>query len=89
MKSQFNDCSYGKFQILPYSGTTAKGVEIVNGGVEMQINITAIGASQGVIVDETLLVAEGMLGKLNQFDFVMIFLPPGTLLKNGRYVWST
>ena len=87
MKLQFNNCSYRKFQILSYSGTRTKGVETCNSGIEVWINNTAIGAFQGDIVNETLFVAEGTLGKLNQFDFVIMFLLTGALF-GGSNNWK-
>ena len=76
MKSQFDSCSYGKFEPAAFLRTTKTGINLTNGTTEINIRINANGRSTGNDVDVVLLQAKKDLGKLNKkFVFVMLFLP--------------
>ena len=89
MKPQFNSYSHGKFDTAAFSGTTDAGINVTNGVIETNTETTIIGRSAGDVVDEVLSQAKKKIGNLEkQFDFVMLFLPPVTILV-GESIWKT
>jgi hypothetical protein len=85
LKERYDSCSYGQLTIDGYRGTTATNVTIPGadfavGVVEVEISLSVIGAAHAVIRDEAVNAATALLGNLpNQFDHVMLCLPPGTI----------
>ncbi len=70
MKSQYEACSYGKLKINP-----ANNGKVSNGVYSVTIPVRVNGASRGTI--KNAVIKE--LGNLtNQFDHIMLCLPPGT-----------
>ena len=84
MISQFSDCSYSSFQPMPFSGTTTTGKIISNGVAEVTITTYVIGEPTGLIQSLALEEANIAFGDLQtQFDFVMLLIPPGTVLASA------
>ena len=87
MSSQFNACSYNMFNILPFSGRTSTNFYIPHGVVEINIDENVKGESAQTVTDKVLLLANDLLGNVqDQFDFVLVCLPPGT--QTGSYNWK-
>merc|ERR1711971_166926 len=87
MTSQFAACSYNAFNVLPFSGKSSAGVDIHHGAIEISIDENIQGESAQTVADKVLVLANELLGDLkDQFDFVLICLPPGT--HAGSYSWK-
>jgi hypothetical protein len=76
LKTQFEGCSHKKFLIQE-----ATGNGIVDGVIEIQLNIQASGTSKRTLEEESINILEinfntNDLGEL--FDHVLLCLPPGT-----------
>ena len=88
MKSQFAACSYDQFTPIDYKGETTTGFNVANGVAEVTITNNVLGTYLSVIEDEVLREAETKLGDLeSQFNFVFLFIPPGTILA-GTSEWK-
>jgi hypothetical protein len=76
---RYNSCSYGQLVMEPYQGTTDKGFNIVDGVVEVVIDMDVDGVDNGIVREAAQAAATDILGDLSsQFDHVMFCLPPGT-----------
>jgi hypothetical protein len=79
LKSQYSACSYGALTCNAASKTTSTGVAVSNGVYEVTIGNTVSGEADGVIRDAVVAAGNSALGNMqNQFDHVMLCLPPGT-----------
>lgn len=80
LKSQYSACSYGALECNPASKTTSTGVAVTNGVHELTISNSVTGVDKGVVEDAVVAAGNSDLGNMrNQFDHVMLCLPPGTL----------
>ena len=87
MSSQFAACSYNAFNISPFIGKTSTDVDISHGVTEINIDENVQGESAQTVADKVLAIANELLGNLeDQFDFVLVCLPPGT--QTGSYQWK-
>ena len=87
MSSLFATCSYDVFNIIPFSGKTITGVEIFQGVFEIDVDEKVHGESAQTVADKALTIADEVLGSIqDQFDYVLICLPPGT--QTGSYDWK-
>ena len=78
MKSQYNQCSYGKLQIEPFVGRTETGV-YVNGVIDVNIGNTMSGSDRTDIESAVVVAAKNKLGDLRaSYDHVMLCLPSGS-----------
>lgn len=78
MKSQYDQCSYGKLQFEPFVGRTSKGV-YVNGVIDVTISNNVGGSDRTNIEAAVQVAAKNKLGNLrDEFDHVMLCLPPGS-----------
>ena len=84
VRSQYNACSFGKFQIVPATGTgITYGVASVSIG-------NVLGKNPFNLENQVVDVAQRSLGISNlesKFDHVMICMPPGTLYGGTRSNW--
>lgn len=85
VQSQFAACSNGRLNLSPFNGlSSSKQVQVKNGVYEVYIPKTVTGMVNTVLEKEVLKKAEQRLGVLkDQFDLVMLCLPPGTEHGNG------
>lgn len=82
LSSQYNSCSFGKFNIIPATG------EGITGGVASVHIDNVVGKDPFNLENQVVAVAEKTLGNLeSRFDHVMICLPPGTLYQGTRSKW--
>ncbi|KAL7447953.1 hypothetical protein ACHAWC_000232, partial [Mediolabrus comicus] len=80
LKSQYSACSYGALECNPASKTTSTGVAVTNGVHELTISNSVTGVDKGVVEAAVVVAGYSDLGSMrNQFDHVMLCLPPGTL----------
>ena len=78
MKSQYNQCSYGKLQIEPFVGRTETGV-YVNGVIDVNIGNKMDGSDRTDIESAVVVAAKNKLGNLrDDYDHVMLCLPSGS-----------
>jgi hypothetical protein len=79
LKSQYSACSYGALECNPASKTTSTGVAVTNGVYEVSITNTVSGADRFVVENAVVAAGNADLGNMrDQFDHVMLCLPPGT-----------
>jgi len=85
LRSQYFACSQGKVVFQPFEGMTTGGTVIQNGVLDVTIDITAPGTSRYDIEDALEKAADQLVGSLHdQFDHVMLCLPPGTTSGSNR-----
>jgi len=78
LSERYDTCSYGELTFEPYVGTTSKGM-IVDGVAEVTISVDVSGQSSYNIQNAVTTAAAEQIGNLSQeFDYVMLCLPPGT-----------
>ena len=84
LRTQYDGCSGGKLQFVPYNGLVTGGPgsptrPFINNGV-ITLNVPGITPGQNMFTAENLVRNEivNKLGSLNQFDHIMMCLPPGT-----------
>jgi hypothetical protein len=78
MKSQYNQCSYGKLQFEPFVGRTEKGV-YVDGVIDVNIGNSVSGSDRTNIESAVVVAAKNLVGNLREdFDHVMLCLPSGS-----------
>ena len=83
LRSQYNSCSFGKFNITP-----AMGEGITGGIADIHID-NVVGKDPFNLENQVVAVAEKTFGNLeSRFDHVMICLPPGTLYQGTSSKWS-
>ena len=81
MVSQFLDCSYDHFHLVPFSGIEHSNETIRNGVIEIRLNESLIGKNVGIVQDMVIEELHNGYGSLqSEVDFLMIFMPPGTVL---------
>jgi len=78
VQSQFYECSNGAFQFTPFNGETRTGVNIANGMHDYHINRDVTGEVSTDIRREVRLQLNSILGSLEQFNHILLCLPPGT-----------
>lgn len=79
LKSQYDACSQGKLLFEPFNGLTTTNVPISDGVVNVTIPESVNGVSRYTAEDYVMDAAGVLLGNLpNQFDHVMLCIPPGT-----------
>lgn len=87
LKSQMEGCSHGRFMVEKASDG---GKNIIEGVVEIQVKLNAIGTLDETLEEETENELETLFGTDNLpslFDHVMICLPPGTVNDRGESGW--
>jgi len=85
LKSQYLDCSHGKLLFQPYTGMTRAGTYIDNGVIDVTINTYVPGTSRYDVEDAIERAADQLVGRLqDQFDHVMLCLPPGSASGSNR-----
>mmetsp|Transcript_49050 Transcript_49050/g.118816 ORF Transcript_49050/g.118816 Transcript_49050/m.118816 type:complete len:961 (-) Transcript_49050:91-2973(-) len=84
LRTQYDGCSGGKLQMVPYNGLVNGGSgsstrPFINNGV-VTLNVPGITSGQNMFNAENLVRNEivDKLGSLDQFDHIMMCLPPGT-----------
>ncbi len=86
LRERMESCSYGELLMEPYEGTTATGIAITNGVVQLNMNLNVKGRTRDSVTTDVENALEEYLGDLpNQFDHVILCLPPGT---GGNWVAS-
>jgi len=85
-KTQINDCSYGKFQVVPYEGETPSQMQIENGFVDVKVNDFEVSLED--FPSKARQAAYQQLGNLDNHpvDLVMYCFPPG--LTNKGTAWA-
>ena len=79
LKSQYLGCSHGKLELQPFVGMTQGGTYIESGVLDVSVDNYIPGAPRFEIEDALEEAANRLVGRLNQqFDHVMLCLPPGT-----------
>jgi hypothetical protein len=79
LSKQLKACSHGKLTMKP-----ATGRNIDNGVTTIQLN-SVVGRTTQAIINEIDSDATSLFGRaLNQFDHVMMCMPPGTMFLNGK-----
>lgn len=82
LKERFDACSHGEVQIDPFNGKTPTGISIQGGVVEVEIDTTnVIGVVGATVRNAVVAKLQDYLGYpdlSDQFDHVMLCLPPGT-----------
>eukprot|EP00592_Proboscia_alata_P016471 CAMPEP_0194392704 /NCGR_PEP_ID=MMETSP0174-20130528/122887_1 /TAXON_ID=216777 /ORGANISM="Proboscia alata, Strain PI-D3" /LENGTH=390 /DNA_ID=CAMNT_0039188301 /DNA_START=156 /DNA_END=1325 /DNA_ORIENTATION=- len=91
LSERYNTCSYGELTFEPYVGTTSGGmnvdgvalvtinVNVSDGVAEVTISVDVSGQSNYNIQNAVTTAAAEQIGNLSQeFDYVMLCLPPGT-----------
>jgi hypothetical protein len=81
LRERFETCSYGDTQMLPYTGETPSGVSIQNGVVEVTIsNVVNEVANSGIRISVLSELSSylDIPNLANEFDHIMLCLPPGT-----------
>jgi len=74
LKSQCTACSYNKLTIVPASGETPEGDEIVDGVVDLTLSMNSNGVDKSVVQTAALNAIGGKGGN----NYVMLCIPPGT-----------
>ncbi|KAG7374685.1 gametolysin peptidase M11 [Nitzschia inconspicua] len=79
LRSQYLGCSHNKIDFTPFEGTTHKGNQVTDGIITVDINRDFRGLNRFVAEEGLTSAAENMVGDLEQqFDHVILCLPPGT-----------
>lgn len=79
LRSQYQQCSHGKLDLQPFEGTTRGGTYINGGVLDVNIDMYVPGANRYAVEDALENAADQLVGGLrDQFDHVMLCLPPGT-----------
>lgn len=79
LRTQMDGCSGGKLQMVPYNGVTSKGRFIQGGVVTLSMTSTNFnGVSMSSAEQAVRLEMLNKLGSLEQFDHIMMCIPPGT-----------
>ena len=84
------DCSYSKLQFQPPpdgNGDIATFPGLINGTATIELNETVIGVNHGTVLDWALSAAPPLVGSLDQYDHVMVFMPPGVAM-GGAAAWG-
>jgi len=85
LKSQYLACSHGKLIFQPFQGMTTGGTYVENGVIDVTITNEVPGASRYDIEDALEEAADKLVGSLReQFDHVMLCLPPGSASGSNR-----
>lgn len=80
LRERFEKCSYGEMLMQPFIGTTSTGKSIQNGVYQVTISAKVKGVQNTIVEDNVEAALTQQLGNLpNQFDHVMLCLPPGTM----------
>lgn len=75
-KSLFSDCSFGKFQLEPFIGTSTTGEIITNGVGEITMQFDMINKYDDKMESDILKAINKKFGKTkNQFDHLIVVLP--------------
>ena len=70
----------------PFVGTTTTGVSIADGVVQVTVNVNVVGRDDESVASDVENALEAYLGDLpNQFDHVILCLPPGV---NDWVAWG-
>jgi hypothetical protein len=84
LRTQYDGCSGGKLQMVPYNGfanggTGSSSRPFINNGV-VTLSVPGIMSGMDMFAAENLVRTEisNRLGSLDQFDHIMMCLPPGT-----------
>jgi hypothetical protein len=64
--------------MVPFEGETSTGVTVKNGVISVSIDQNFVGSDRYTAEDALESAAANLVGNLNQFDYVMLCLPPGT-----------
>lgn len=79
LKSQYLACSHGKLDFQPFEGMTAGGTYVDGGVIDVNINTYVPGSNRYDVEDALEEAADKLVGGLHeQFDHVMLCLPPGS-----------
>mmetsp|Transcript_22863 Transcript_22863/g.53988 ORF Transcript_22863/g.53988 Transcript_22863/m.53988 type:complete len:722 (-) Transcript_22863:213-2378(-) len=88
LKSQYDACSHGQLQFQPFQGMTSGGTNVVDGVIEVNINMNVADSSRYAVEDAMEEAADKIVGNLSeQFDHVMLCLPPGSRLGATNKNW--
>ena len=78
LKSQYLACSHGKLDLQPFQGSTTGGAYIENGVLDVTIDMKVASANRFDVADAMEDEADRLVGGLrDQFDHVMLCVPPG------------
>lgn len=78
LRERSASCSYNKFKLEPYIGTTSTGVNVTNGVYEVTIPNNVTGVDGSIIRHAVQDAGNAVLGNMReQMDHVMLCLPPG------------
>ena len=85
LESQYKACSHGKIDFQPFHGMTTGGTFVENGVLDVNIDLQVAGTIRYEIEDAIEEAADRLVGSLHeQFDHVMLCLPPGTTAGANR-----
>jgi len=85
---QLRKCSYEKLILKPLSGVTESGENINDGVAEVKLEMNIVGQATAVIENTVLKAMREKYGiLLNEVDFLMIYIPSGTLMA-GTTDWK-
>ncbi len=69
-KTQYENCSNGHVDFVPYVGTTSTGATVTNGVYEVDLGMVVTGADRSDVESAARSAAAGALGSLSsQFDY--------------------
>eukprot|EP00584_Thalassiosira_punctigera_P006714 CAMPEP_0172541554 /NCGR_PEP_ID=MMETSP1067-20121228/12345_1 /TAXON_ID=265564 ORGANISM="Thalassiosira punctigera, Strain Tpunct2005C2" /NCGR_SAMPLE_ID=MMETSP1067 /ASSEMBLY_ACC=CAM_ASM_000444 /LENGTH=1422 /DNA_ID=CAMNT_0013327621 /DNA_START=40 /DNA_END=4309 /DNA_ORIENTATION=+ len=92
--TQIEDCSYGKLRFVPAAADPSYPA-LVNGTATVTLTQSVVGVNHGTVLDWTTAVAPALVGPLDQYDHIMVCMPPGVDMGiavawghgGGKYTW--
>jgi hypothetical protein len=76
MKSQIDDCSYGKLKFVEPPDNSMYP-DVVGGVVTVTLNKNVVGVHHGTVLDWLIAETPQKAGPFDAYDHVMFFMPPG------------
>ena len=80
MVTQISDCSYTKLRFQPPAdgnGDLATYPGLINGTATIVLPSNVTGVNHGTVLDMVIAAAAPVVGPIDQYDHVMVFMPPG------------
>lgn len=78
LRSQYAGCSHGKLTFEPFRGETSSGAYVENGVIEVNVDVNVLESDRYTVERAMTGAAATLVGDLQQFDRVMLCLPPGS-----------
>ena len=86
MVTQISDCSYTKLRFQPPAdgnGDLATYPGLINGTATIVLPSNVTGVNHGVVLDMVIAASAPVVGPIDQYDHVMVFMPPGVNMGVG------